>query len=61
MPDAEYREEREGPRDVRVTANDFHRRRLGLGPFRPREDGVNCETAGNGVQVTIGTQTGRVR
>ncbi|MER5719087.1 hypothetical protein [Streptomyces sp. NPDC002132] len=46
VPDAEYREEREGAEDVRAAPNDFRRRRLGLGPARPQENGVDSETPG---------------
>ena len=53
----EYREEWDGARDVRAAADDFRRSRLGLGPFRPPQDGASPEkTAGNGVQLTIDTQ-----
>jgi hypothetical protein len=57
VPDVEHWEEWEGARDVRTAASDFRRSRLGLGPFRLREDGAGSKTAGSGGQVTIDTHT----
>ncbi|MFJ4206621.1 hypothetical protein ACIP2Y_44435 [Streptomyces sviceus] len=49
------REEWEGAGDARAPANGFRRRRLGLGPVRPQEDGADSETAG--VQLMIDART----
>jgi hypothetical protein len=57
VPEVEHQEEWEGVRDVRAAADDFRRSRLGLGPFRLREDDAGSRTAGSGVQVTIDPHT----
>jgi hypothetical protein len=51
----QYREEWEGAGDVRAPANGFRRRRLGLAPVRPQEDGADSETVG--VQLMIDART----
>ncbi|MEU6444818.1 DUF6292 family protein [Streptomyces sp. NPDC047046] len=57
VPDAEYREEWDGAREMRVAAEDFRRSRLGLGPFTwPKESVGGEREAGPGVQLTIDTQ-----
>ncbi|WP_405675445.1 DUF6292 family protein (plasmid) [Streptomyces canus] len=57
LPDHEFRREWDGARDVRAAADDFRRRRLGLGPLQLREDGADsAKESGPGVQLTIDTR-----
>ncbi|MEU0413629.1 hypothetical protein ABZ307_38380 [Streptomyces griseorubiginosus] len=57
LPDAEYREEWDGARELRVAADDFRRRQLGLGPVRlPQDNADSKRAADSGVRLTIDTQ-----
>ncbi|WP_449352317.1 DUF6292 family protein [Streptomyces shaanxiensis] len=58
VPDEEYREEWDGARELRVEADDFRRRQLGLGPVRLPQDNADSERGtGAGVQLSIDTST----